>query len=429
MYAFSPYLAELSFVVCAWSFFLSAENMVTESAVAILQPHTSSPSPRAIARGIGTLITNMSGDDLPKILNAQLDALSIPQQAKQAIVPALLGIARLTEVQLRGTPGSPPRTQIVPNLAEVTVDATPGPGSTVHFQTRQRSFTSSSGSGHTVWYFGKSDRGISSPPVVPQARTGRLYVHFDTSMNAHQYWMLGTNNQWESVSRGAEYPLNHDRVLTIRSNVHYRAALRAKQRKEPQSHHVPKSPRSDLACGSGGRPRRLRRRRQGGRRRGVQARDDERDDADVQSAAGAGTIDRSPGLGLRSVSARSALRSPGHCLAPSVTTLSRSRSVTGGGKGASTPSQRPSLAPWASEPHFRPTSFWTHESRVPPAHLKLKGAGLCARVHLTTGTGTAQGNDSEPVARVPADPPLDCDDVRAASYHPYGLAAISNPIP
>ncbi|KAH9033081.1 hypothetical protein EDB85DRAFT_1890365 [Lactarius pseudohatsudake] len=218
MYAFSPYLAELSFVVCAWSFFLSAENMVTESAVAILQPHTSSPSPRAIARGIGTLITNMSGDDLPKILNAQLDALSIPQQAKQAIIPALLGIARLTEVWLRGTPGSPPRTQIVPNLAEVTVDATPGPGSTVHFQTRQHSFTSSSGSSHTVWYFGKSNRGISSPPVVPQARMGHLYVHFDTSMSAHQYWMLGTNNQWESVSRGAEYPLNHDRVLTIRSN-------------------------------------------------------------------------------------------------------------------------------------------------------------------------------------------------------------------
>lgn len=115
------------------------------------------------------------------------------------------------------TLGSQPRTQTVPDLAEVTVDATPA-GSTVPYQMRQRSFTSSSGSGHTVWYFGKSDRSISSPPMVPQARTGHLYVHFDTSTNVYQYWMLGTNNQWEGVSKGAEYPLNHDRVFTIRSN-------------------------------------------------------------------------------------------------------------------------------------------------------------------------------------------------------------------
>lgn len=75
---------------------------MTESAVAILQPHTSSPSLRAIARGISTLITNISGDDLPKILDAQLDALAISSQAKQAIVPALMGIARLKEVRLQG---------------------------------------------------------------------------------------------------------------------------------------------------------------------------------------------------------------------------------------------------------------------------------------------------------------------------------------
>jgi len=30
--------------------------------------------------------------------------------------------------------------------------------------------------------------------------------------------MLGTNDQWESVSKGAEYPLNHDRVLSFRTN-------------------------------------------------------------------------------------------------------------------------------------------------------------------------------------------------------------------
>ena len=72
---------------------------MTESAVAILQPHTSSPSLRAIAHGISTLIANISSDNLHHILNAQLDALAISSQAKQAIIPALLGIVRLTKIQ------------------------------------------------------------------------------------------------------------------------------------------------------------------------------------------------------------------------------------------------------------------------------------------------------------------------------------------
>ncbi|KAH9007936.1 hypothetical protein EDB85DRAFT_1904694 [Lactarius pseudohatsudake] len=34
--------------------------------------------------------------------------------------------------------------------------------------------------------------------------------------------------------------------------------------------------------------------------------------------------------------------------------------------------------------HFRPTLSWTHEPRVPPAHSKLKGAGVCtARARVT----------------------------------------------
>ncbi|KAH9012875.1 hypothetical protein EDB84DRAFT_1444512 [Lactarius hengduanensis] len=45
------------------------------------------------------------------------------------------------------------------------------------------------------------------------------------------------------------------------------------------------------------------------------------------------------------------------------------------------------LGPWAPEPcsyHFRPTLSWTHEPRVPPAHSKLKGAGVCAtQAHVT----------------------------------------------
>ena len=99
----------------------------------------------------------------------------------------------------------------------VTVDAYPA-GASVGYQVCQRSFASNSGSGHTTWYFGKSDTNIPSPPIVPQAMTGHLYVHLNSSANTYQYWMLGGNNQWESISKGSEYPLNHDRILSIRSN-------------------------------------------------------------------------------------------------------------------------------------------------------------------------------------------------------------------
>lgn len=54
--------------------------------------------------------------------------------------------------------------------------------------------------------------------MVPQAKTGHLYVHLDSSTNVHLYWLFSVNNQWESVSKGAQYPLNHDRVLAIRGN-------------------------------------------------------------------------------------------------------------------------------------------------------------------------------------------------------------------
>jgi hypothetical protein len=91
-------------------------------------------------------------------------------------------------------------------------------GSLVPYQMHQRSYTSSSGSGHTTWYFAKSNARISCPPTVSQAMTGHLYVHLDRSTNSFQYWILGTNNQWETVSKGAENPLNHDRILSIRSN-------------------------------------------------------------------------------------------------------------------------------------------------------------------------------------------------------------------
>jgi hypothetical protein len=86
------------------------------------------------------------------------------------------------------------------------------------YEIRERRFASNSGSGKTTWYFAQSNTNIPTPPAVPQAETGHLYVHLDCSTHTHQYWMFGTNNEWQSVSKGSEYPLNHDRVLSIRGN-------------------------------------------------------------------------------------------------------------------------------------------------------------------------------------------------------------------
>jgi hypothetical protein len=77
-------------------------DTITESIMTILRPHTSSPSLHVIARVITSLIAGKFGDDdLCQILNAQLDTLAISPQAKQGIVPALVGIAKLTELQSR----------------------------------------------------------------------------------------------------------------------------------------------------------------------------------------------------------------------------------------------------------------------------------------------------------------------------------------
>jgi hypothetical protein len=56
------------------------------------------------------------------------------------------------------------------------------------------------------------------PPTIPQAKTGHLYVHLDTSRNVFLYWMISIANQWEHVSSGVESPLNHDRVLATHAN-------------------------------------------------------------------------------------------------------------------------------------------------------------------------------------------------------------------
>ncbi|KAI9430148.1 hypothetical protein H4582DRAFT_2064095 [Lactarius indigo] len=153
-------------------------DAIMHSIAAILQPHTSSPSVLIIARAMANLMAaTFSGNDLDQVLNAHLDSLAISPQVKQAIFPALLGIAKFTEVHAQN-----------------------------------------SGSGYTIWCSSKSSSSIQSPPIVPQAKTGHLYVHFDTSTNTHQHWMLGVGGQWESISKNAQYPLNPDQVLSFRNN-------------------------------------------------------------------------------------------------------------------------------------------------------------------------------------------------------------------
>ena len=91
-------------------------------------------------------------------------------------------------------------TQTVAEVSYSDAVDTP-PGSTVPYQMHQRSFTSTSGSGYTTWYFAKSDNSISSPPTIPQVRTGHLYVHLNSSTNVYHYWMMGANNSGRAFRR------------------------------------------------------------------------------------------------------------------------------------------------------------------------------------------------------------------------------------
>jgi hypothetical protein len=107
------------------------------------------------------------------------------------------------------------------------IGATSAGGTHTSYQMYRRPFGSNSGSGHTVWYFSRSNSSIQSPPVISQSEPGHIYIHFDTATKTHQYWMLAGSGQWESVAKGAEYPHNHGRVLSIRSNGEPSWVLRA----------------------------------------------------------------------------------------------------------------------------------------------------------------------------------------------------------
>ena len=73
-------------------------DMITQSIAAFLQPHISSPSTPLIACAMCCLMTgDFNGEDFNQVLNAQLDSLAISPQAKQSIIPTLLGIAKLSQ--------------------------------------------------------------------------------------------------------------------------------------------------------------------------------------------------------------------------------------------------------------------------------------------------------------------------------------------
>ncbi|KAH9014789.1 hypothetical protein EDB85DRAFT_1899040 [Lactarius pseudohatsudake] len=196
-------------------------HTMTQSILAFLHPHTSSPSTPLVARTMTSLMAGDFGEEeLNQILNTQLDSLAISPQAKHNIIPGLLGIAKLAaRVQSQGfwlcisAPSSALLSHsILPEPEPEFIHTTSG----TSYQMRQRPFSSQSGSGYTIWYFSRSNLSILTPPTVPQVKTGHLYVHLDASRDVFQYWIF--TNRWERVQSGAEYPLNHDRILAVRAN-------------------------------------------------------------------------------------------------------------------------------------------------------------------------------------------------------------------
>ncbi|KAH9030027.1 hypothetical protein EDB85DRAFT_2146956 [Lactarius pseudohatsudake] len=144
------------------------------------------------------MAVNFSGNGLDQVLGAHLNSLAISPQAKQVVIPALLGIAKFTEGYTQARNVAQPQAVIEQQDSNSGIaSATPSDGAYTGYEMHQQSFNSSSGSGYT---------------------TGHLYVHFDTLNKTNQYWILGVGGQWESIAKNVENPLNHDWVLSIRSN-------------------------------------------------------------------------------------------------------------------------------------------------------------------------------------------------------------------
>ncbi|KAI9430886.1 hypothetical protein H4582DRAFT_2085960 [Lactarius indigo] len=75
-------------------------DMITQSVAAFLQPHTSSLSVSIVSHVMAGLMGGDFGmEEFNQVLSTQLDTLAISPQAKQDIIPALLGITKLAKVQ------------------------------------------------------------------------------------------------------------------------------------------------------------------------------------------------------------------------------------------------------------------------------------------------------------------------------------------
>jgi hypothetical protein len=80
----------------------TAVDRTTKFILALLKPHTSSQAQELhiIARILtGLLAGNFDRDGLFDLLNAELDILAIPSQAKEGILPTLIEITKVIEVQ------------------------------------------------------------------------------------------------------------------------------------------------------------------------------------------------------------------------------------------------------------------------------------------------------------------------------------------
>ena len=80
----------------------TAADKITKLIMALLKPYTSSQAQKLyiIARILtGLLAGNFDYDDLVDLLNAELDILAIPSQAKETILPTLIEITKVIEVQ------------------------------------------------------------------------------------------------------------------------------------------------------------------------------------------------------------------------------------------------------------------------------------------------------------------------------------------
>ncbi|KAF8488716.1 hypothetical protein F5888DRAFT_1809475 [Russula emetica] len=147
------------------------------------------------------LATNSNDSGVNLVLSAHLDSLAISPQTKQAIIPALLGIAMFGDVYAQARSIAQQQDVIQPQGSSShsgIIGATSAGAPTPVIKCT---------GGHSALTLGAATLSGTSPGL-----------HQEKSTKTHQYWMLAGSGQWDSVAEGAEYPHNHNRVLSIRSN-------------------------------------------------------------------------------------------------------------------------------------------------------------------------------------------------------------------